>query len=245
MIATPGAANYSSAVLTANGGVAGIYLNGGPAPANGYQIVANNVLSGNYLQIGGQQAISPMIQLDNAFHELTLGDNFPVLSQVSLAAAIISADAYVASGGGGLVLNNTGAVLKGGTNSGITVTPAQTTIVGNYKYVQSIGTVSNATPILINFPVQTGLYTLMMGTTSTDPFSVNSCVSVNAYFLSGTGFVTGGNVSAVLNGTLGGNEYAQFYTNSNQIYFRYVAGSTATITNMFCRVVQLTGDLGF
>ena len=156
-----------------------------------------------------------------------------------------AADAYVASGGGGLVLNNTGAVLKGGTNSGITVTPTQTTIVGNYKYVQSIGTVSNATPILINFPVQTGLYTLLMGTTSTDPFSVNSCVSVNAYFLSGTGFVSGGNVSAVLNGTLGGNEYAQFYTNSNQIYFRYVAGSTATITNMFCRVVQLTGDLGF
>jgi hypothetical protein len=245
MIATPGAANTSTALLVANGGTASILLNGGPNAGTGYEIAANNVASGSYLQIGGQQAISPMIQLDNNFHELTLGDNFPVLSQVSLAAAIISADAYVASGGGGLVLNNTGAVLKGGTNSGITVTPTQTTIVGNYKYVQSIGTVSNATPILINFPVQTGLYTLMMGTTSTDPFSVNSCVSVNAYFLSGTGFVSGGNVSAVLNGTLGGNEYAQFYTNSNNIYFRYVAGSTATISNMFCRVVQLTGNLGF
>lgn len=247
MIATPGAANTSTALLTANGGTAAIYLNGGPAAANGYEIAANNVLSGNYLQIGGQTAISPMIQLDNANHELTLGDNFPVLSQVSLAAAIISADAYVASGGGGLVLNGTGAVLKGGTNSGITVTPTQTTIVGNYHYVVSLGTVSNALPVTITSPTQTGLYSITVGGASADATGVQCQVSVLAYFLVGSGFVSGGCASALV--ASGSNEYAKLFTSNGAsgpvINFTYVALSPASISGLSARVVQLTGDLGF
>jgi hypothetical protein len=247
MPATPGAGNNSALIIDANGGDAYIFMNAGPGASTGYKFHATNVGAGNTLQIGGQVAAFPMIELNNPNHTLTLGDG-NAASVVDVPAATILLDASLASTvatGGIVTADVNGVTIETSANKGITVSNAQTTIVGNYKYVQTLGTINTNTSIPINPPTQTGLYSIMMGTTSTDAYSVQACLSVDAYFLDGTGFVAGGNGYAVLNGTSGGTEFAQLYTNAGVINFKYVAVATPTITNMFCRVIQLTGDLGF
>jgi len=247
MPATPGAGNNSALIIDADGGDAYIFMNAGPVASTGYKYHATNVGAGNTLQIGGQIAAFPMIELNNPNHTLTLGDG-NAASVVDVPSATILLDASLANTvatGGVVTVDVSGVSLATSGNKGITVSNAQTTIVGNYKYVQTLGTINTNTSIPLNPPTQSGLYSIIIGTTSTDVYSVQACLSVDAYYLAGTGFVAGGNGYAVLNGTSGGTEFAQLYTNAGVINFKYVALATPSITNMFCRVIQLTGDLGF
>jgi hypothetical protein len=280
MIATPGAANTSTALLVANGGTASILMNGGPNAGTGYEIAANNVASGSYLQIGGQTAVAPLIQLDNANHELTLGDDFAATSQVNLRSATIALDASLAgtvatagvvtlnninagmkaanilldaslvgtvNTGGVINLNNTGAGITTGANPGIVVNAAQTLIRGNYHYVVSLGTVANNVAYPITSPTQTGLYSITVGGAPGDATGIQSQVCCLAYYLGGSGFVSGGCSTALVQS--GVNEYAQLITSAGSsgpiISFLYKAASPASITGLSARVVQLTGDLGF
>jgi hypothetical protein len=249
MIATPGAGNNSAVVITADGGDAYTFLNAGPVASTGYVLHATNVAAGNTLQIGGQVAANPMVELNAPLHVLTLGDG-NAASVVDVPAASILLDASLASTvatGGVVNVDVSGVSIATSTNAGITVSNTQTTVRGNYHFIADLpGTITAATVYTLTSPTKTGLYAITI-TGNLDPVGILCGVTTLAHFLVGSGYVSGGNNSAILAG--GGNSYARLFltegVEGKVMNFQYVSVDAASLTGMSCRIVQLTGDLGF
>jgi len=169
-------------------------------------------------------------------------------AQMKAASLLLDASLGGTVNTGGVInLNNTGAGITTGTNPGIIVNAAQTTIRGNYHYVVSLGTVPSAVPVAITSPTQTGLYSITVGGSPADPIALQCGVTCLAYYLGGSGFVSGGNNTALIQSGI--DEYAKLFTSNGPsgpiINFQYNTTSAASLTGLSARVVQLTGDLGF
>lgn len=274
--ANPGA-NTASVTIEANGGTSEIVMNAGAAPAAGYEIktdsfsgnlvvaglvatsplatlnaTSHSVALGDGAGSSQVTATAATIGLDASLVGTVATGGVVTLNNTSalMQAAAVSLDASLAgtvATGGIFSASNTGASITTGANPGIVVNAAQTTIRGNFKYVVSLGLVTNSVPFPITSPTQTGLYSITVGGAESDPVGIQCGISVLAYFLGGSGFVSGGNNSAIINAGL--NEYAKLFTTAGVsgpiINFQYVAASPASISGLLVRVVQLTGDLGF
>ena len=274
--AEPGA-NTASLTIEANGGTSEIVMNAGAAPAAGYEIktdsFSGNLVVGGLVATsplatlnatnhtvalgdgaGSSQvtATAATIGLDASLVGTVATGGVLTLNSTSagMKAATVTLDASLAgtvNTGGVVTLSNTGAAITTGTNPGIVVNAAQTTIRGNYHYVVSLGTVSSSIAYPITSPTQTGLYSITIGGAAGDATGIQCGISVLAYYLGGSGFVSGGNNSAIINAGL--NEYARLFTSAGVsgpiINFQYVALTPANLSGLSARVVQLTGDLGF
>ena len=276
-LVTPVGANTAALSIEANGGTSQLLMNAGASPASGYEIKTDNfsgnlVIGGEAATTplatlnatnhtvalgdgaGSSQvtATAATIGLDASLVGTVATGGVLTLNSTSagMKAATVTLDASLAgtvNTGGVVTLSNTGAAITTGTNPGIVVNAAQTTIRGNYHYVVSLGTVSSSIAYPITSPTQTGLYSITIGGAAGDATGIQCGISVLAYYLGGSGFVSGGNNSAIINAGL--NEYARLFTSAGVsgpiINFQYVALSPANLSGLSARVVQLTGDLGF
>jgi len=243
----PNAGGDAALLLNGPNGTASITMvYGAPAPSR-YTIAASYA-TGDLTVVAGQSPQS-LVSIAGGTSTVLLGDG-NTTGLVAATSGTVQLDASLVGTvptGGVLTLNNTGGTLSASTNTGITVSSTQTTIVGNYKYVVSLGTVSNAVPVTITSPTQTGLYSITIGGASADATGIFCQVSVLAYFLVGSGFVSGGNGCQLISGAE--NDFARLFTSNGVsgpvINFQYVSPSPASISGLSARVVQLTGDLGF
>ena len=247
-LVAPTGANVASLTIDANGGTSEILMNAGAAPASGYEIKTDS-FSGNLI-VGGLLATLPLVTLNATSHTLALGDGAGS-SQVSATAATISLDASLVGTvptGGVINATSTGASMTTSTNPGVVVNSTQTTVRGNYHYIANLpGTISDASVYTLTSPTQTGLYAITI-TGNLDPVGILCGVTTLAHFLVGSGYVSGGNNAAILAG--GGNSYARLFltegVDGKVMNFQYVSGgAAANLIGISCRIVQLTGDVGF
>jgi hypothetical protein len=276
LIATAGA-NTASLTIDANGGTSEILMNAGASPAAGYEIKTDNftgnlvigglvaaaplatfnatshtVALGDGAGSSQVSATAATVLLDASLVGTVPAGGVVLLnsSSASMKAASVVMDATIngtVATAGVVTLSNTGAAITTGANPGIVVNAAQTLIRGNYHYVVSLGAVSSGVAYPITSPTQTGLYSITVGGAAGDATGIQSQVCCLAYYLGGSGFVSGGCSTALVQS--GVNEYAKLFTSNGSsgpiINFEYTALSPASISGLSARVVQLTGDLGF
>jgi hypothetical protein len=125
--------------------------------------------------------------------------------------------------------------------TGIVVTPTQTTITGNYKYLSSFPSPINSGSVnAITNPTQTGLYAIIMRSADLTAQGQQSCLSTIAYYLSGTGWLNG-NAYVILDADP--TQFAQIFLNNNVLSFKYVSSVQSQLSSMSAEVIQIAGNL--
>ena len=132
-------------------------------------------------------------------------------------------------------------VTLGTAAAGIVVTPTQTTVTGNYKYLSSfVSPVNSGSVNAITNPTQTGLYAIVLRSTDLVVQAQQACLSTLGYYIQGTGWVSG-NAYVVLNADP--TQFAQIFLNTATLYFKYVSSVQASLSSMSAEVIQIAGNL--
>ena len=125
--------------------------------------------------------------------------------------------------------------------AGIVVSPAQTTVTGNYKYLSSfVSPVNSGSVNAITNPTQTGLYAILLRSSDASVQAQQACLSSIGYYLAGTGWLSG-NAYVVLDADP--TQFAQIFLNTNTLYFKYVSAVQSQISSMSAQVIQIAGNL--
>jgi hypothetical protein len=125
--------------------------------------------------------------------------------------------------------------------TGIVVTPTQTTVTGNYKYLTSFTTPINSGSVnVITNPTQTGLYAIVLRSADTSVQATQACLSTLGYFITGTGWVSG-NAYVILDADP--TQFAQIFLSNNTLAFKYVSSVQASLSSMSAEVIQIAGNL--
>jgi hypothetical protein len=125
--------------------------------------------------------------------------------------------------------------------AGIVVSPAQTTVTGNYKYLSSfVSPVNSGSVNAITNPTQTGLYAILIRSSDATVQAQQACIGTIGYYLSGTGWLSG-NAYVILNADP--TQFAQIFLNTNTLYFKYVSAVQAQLSSVSAQVIQIAGNL--
>jgi hypothetical protein len=102
---------------------------------------------------------------------------------------------------------------------------------------QSLGAVAIGGIVALTNPTAPGLYAITVGTTATDLFSTQSCLSLVAGF-SGTAWQLGGNASVIVNGDV--TLFSQIYTNAGaQTIISFKNGTGQALAGMYVNMLLL------